>query len=168
LILITIVTALGPVAGILVIHRNNLLELVVPPNVTEILSGAFLTDGFEPPGFVGSSYNAASRTVTLTFNFTNPFDFDMTINSMTANIECAADGFLLGDAALQVKVSLPAGETAPITVAGTWTAAAIDHFQTVHPSAESVDVNLVGLVVDLAGIIVQVNEPVLVRNVPIP
>jgi hypothetical protein len=152
-----------------IIHRNNLLELVVPPNLSEILSGTFFTDGsLEPPKFVGSEYDVASRTVTLTFNFTNPFKFDMTINSMTANVECAADNFLLGNAALKQPVKLPAGETALITIAGTWTEAAIDHFQTAHPGAENIDVNLVRLIVDLDGVTVQMNEPVRVPNVQIP
>jgi len=169
LILITLVIALGPILGVVIIHRNNLLELVVPPNVTDILNGAFSTDGsLEPPTFVESEYDVVSRTVSLTFNFTNPFKVGMTINSMTANVECAADNFLLSNALLKQPVKLSAGETARITIVGMWTEGALNHFQTAHPGEKTIDVNLVGLVVDFDGIRVEMNEPVRVPTVPTP
>lgn len=83
-------------------------------------------------------------------------------------MECAADNFLLGNATLKQPVKLPVGETALITIVGTWTESAIDHFQNAHLGAENIDVNLVGLVVGLDGIMVQMNEIVRVPNVLIP
>ncbi len=170
LILITIAISLGPILGIIVIYRNNPQELVIPPNVTEILNGSYFTKGsLTPPKFVGSQYDVASRTMTLTFNFTNPFKFDMKINSMSADVVYAADNYPLGPALLKTPVQLPAGQTALITIVGTWTQDGVNHvLSVVNPGAENIAVNLVGLVIDLDGIKVHINEPVQVPNVPMP
>jgi hypothetical protein len=104
----------------------------------------------------------------LTFNFKNFFKFDMKINSMTADVECAFDNFPLGKATLKNPVTVRAGETTLITIACTWTDAAINHFQThpVHSGQQETDVNLVGLVIDMDGMTIQMSEPVRVAHVP--
>jgi hypothetical protein len=167
LTLITLAIIVGPVVGIVIVYRNNLLGLVVPPEVTEIVSGTFVTKKPLEPQFVGSEYNITSRTVTLTFNFSNPFNFDLTINSMSANIECAVHKFLLGHAALNDPINVRVNETAVITILGTWTEDAISHFQTAHAGAESIDVDLVGLTINIKGINIQIKDRIKIPNVPI-
>jgi hypothetical protein len=169
LILITLAITLGPIGGIVALNLNNPLALVIPPNLSEILRGSFFTNGspqLPTPG--GAQYDAASRTVSLTFNFKNFFKFDMKINSMTADVECAFDNFPLGKATLKNPVTVRAGETTLITIACTWTDAAINHFQTqpVHSGQQETDVNLVGLVIDMDGMTIQMSEPVRVAHVP--
>jgi len=168
LTLITLATIAGPVVGVVILYRNNLLGLVVPPEVTEIVSGTtFTEESLEPPKLVDSRYDVASRTVTLTFNFTNPLKFDLTLKSMSANVECAVHKVPLGDAALKNSVNIRAGETALITVLCTWTQDAISHFQSAHAGAKSIDVDLVGLTIDISGINIQMKERIHVPNVPI-
>jgi hypothetical protein len=168
LTLITLATIVGPIAGILLVYQNNLLGLVIPPEVNKIMNGTFVTGNpLEPPVFVDSQYNVTSQTVALTFRFTNPFNFDLTINSMSADIQCDAHNFPLGHATLNNPVNIRASETATITVLGTWTQDAINHFQTAHAGAQSIDVELVGLTINVNGINVQTNEHIKISNVPI-
>jgi hypothetical protein len=168
LTLITLATIVGPIAGILLVYQNNLLELVIPPEVNKIMNGIFVTGNpLEPPVFVDSQYNVTSQTVALTFRFTNPFNFDLTINSMSADIQCDAHNFPLGHATLNNPVNIHASETTIITVVGTWTQDAINHFQTAHAGAQSIDVELVGLTINVNGINVQTNEHIKISNVPI-
>jgi hypothetical protein len=165
---ITIAINLVPIAGILLAYQNNLPGLVVPPEIDRITNGGFITEEpLEPPVFVDSQYNVTSHTVTLTFQFTNPFNFDVTINSMSADIQCDAHNFPLGHATLNNPVNIRASETATITVLGTWTQDAINHFQTAHAGAQSIDVELVGLTINVNGINVQTNEHIKISNVPI-
>jgi hypothetical protein len=168
LTVITIAINVVPVAGILLVYQNNLPGLVVPPEIDKITNGGFITEEtLEPPVFVDSQYNVTSQTVTLTFQFTNPFNFDVTINSMSADIQCDAHNFPLGHATLNNRVNIRASETATITVLGTWTQDAINHFQTAHTGAQSIDVELVGLTINVNGINVQTNEHIKISNVPI-
>jgi hypothetical protein len=171
--LVTIAIIVVPIVGVLIAYQNNLLGLVIPPEVNEIAdnlthgSSSGSGNGQEVPTQINTTYNAASRTVTLTFQYKNPFGFDVTINSMSGNIICDTDDFPLGTAHLDKPVSLSAGETATITVLGTWTEVAINHFQTAHPGAKTINADLVDLVVDAQGIKIQTNQRIQLPNVPI-
>jgi hypothetical protein len=152
-------------------YLNNPLSLVIPPNLGEILRGSVFPSGStELTTFKGATYNVASRTVSLTFNFANPFSFDLKINSMSASIECAFDNFPLGTAVLKNPVTVRTGETALLTIDGTWTDAALNHFQTqpVHSGQTETDVNLLGLQIDMDGMTIQMNDPIRVAHVPLP
>jgi hypothetical protein len=174
LTVITIAIIAVPILGMLLAYQNNLLGLFIPPEINEIaedLMGGGGTNGpgLEPPTMVEPpQYDPASRTVTLTFQYKNTFPFDITVNSMTGNIECDEHGFPLGNASLSKPVSIDAGKTATMTVVGTWTEQAISHFETAHAGEETVDVALVDLAVDVSGITVQTNERISIPDVPIP
>jgi hypothetical protein len=86
---------------------------------------------------------------------------------MSANVECAVHRVPLGVAALKTPVQVLASETSLITVLCTWTQDAINHFQSSHTQAESIDVDLVGLAIDTSGINIQMKERVSIPNVPI-
>jgi hypothetical protein len=173
LTLITIAITLGPIAGIVIMYQNNLLELFIPPEINEIANNLMSGGGtngtrLEPPTIVGlPQYDEASRTVTLTFQYKNTFTFDITVNSMSGSIVCDAHNFPLGKATLDKPVSIRAGETATITVLGTWTEEAISHFQTAHAGEKSIDIALVDLAVDIQGITIQTNQRITIPDVPI-
>jgi hypothetical protein len=165
---ITIAINVVPVAGILLLYQNNMQGLVIPPGINKITNGGFIME--EPlgnPTLVDSQYNVTSQTVTLTFQFTNPFNFDLTINSMSADVQCYDHNFPLGNAALNNPVNIRANKTATMTMLGTWTQDAINHFQKAHAGAQSIDVDLVGLIINVNGINVQTSEHIKIPNVPI-
>jgi hypothetical protein len=173
LTLITIAIVVVPIVGMLLAYQNNLLGLFISPEINEIadnLSGGGTNGpGLEPPTMVGPpEYDPASRTVTLTFQYKNTLPFDITIKSLSGNIECDEHGFPLGNASLSKPVSIDAGETKTMTVVGTWTEQAINHFHTAHAGEETVDVVLVDFAVDVSGITVQTNERISIPDVPIP
>jgi hypothetical protein len=174
LTLITIAIIVVPIVGILLAYQNNLLGLFIPPEINEIaddLMGGDGTDGsgLEPPKMVGEpEYDEASRTFSVTFQFKNTFPVDITINSLSGNIECAEHEFHLGNASLSKPVSIDAGETGTMTVLGTWTEEAISHFETAHGDEELVDVVLVDFAVDVSGIQIQIDQSQMEQSMQVP
>ena len=171
LTVISIVIVVVPIVGVVLMYQNNLLGLFIPPQANEIIDSLSNSGGnnVTPPEIVGEpQYDPASRTFTLSFQFKNPLPVDVTVKSMSGNIVCDADNFPLGKATLSKPVSMGAGETAIVTVKGTWTDAAISHFQTAHKGEKTVTVDLVDLAVDASGITVQTGERIQIPNVPLP
>jgi len=176
LTVITIAINVLPIAGILLIYQNNLLGLIIPPEISTMINDpstimvndtSITEESLGNLTLVDSQYDATSRTVTATFQFTNPFKFDLTVDSMTADIQCDAHDFPMGHAIISNPVDVLAGETATIDVVGTWTQDAINHFLTAHAGAQSIDIELVGLVITVNGISVQTDERVKIPNFPI-
>jgi hypothetical protein len=158
LTLITIAIVAGPLIGMLIAYQNDFTGLVMPS----------LPENLETPTFVESQYDEASRTVSMTFSFKNPLDTDLTVNSMSANLECEAHNFPLGTAELDNPIKIRAGETKLVTISGTWTEEALEHFQDEHSGETSVDVELVDLSLDLKGMKIQTDQHIPIEDVPLP
>ena len=172
LTVITIVINVVPVAGVLLMYQNNLLGLVVPPEINTIVNDVVVPEeqlgGFlGNVTFVDSHYDTASRTATLTFEVTNPLQFDMTFDSMSADVRCDEHDFPLGHAIINNPVAVSAGETAEIDVAGTWTQDALHHFLTAHAGAKNVDVELTGISVTVNGVSIQTGEVMKIPDFPV-
>lgn len=161
LTLITIAIIVVPIVGMLLAYQDNLLGLFIPPEINEIaddLMGGDGLDEFELEPVGQPQYDKASRTFSATFQFKNTFPIDITIKSLSGNIECDEHRFHLGNASLSKPVSIDAGETGTLTVVGTWTEAAITHCGKLHGDEELVDVVLVDFAVDISGIQIQMDE----------
>jgi hypothetical protein len=61
--------------------------------------------------------------------FENSFLFDISINSISGNIECAANGFHLGVVRLDKPVNIDMDETKTLPLLTTLTEDEFDHFQ---------------------------------------
>ena len=174
LTLVTIAIVVIPIVGMLLAYQSNLVGLFVPPEMTEMADGLMGGDGMdgsgiEPPTMVGEpEYNPATRTFSISFQFENPFPMDITINSLTGNIECVEHGFHLGVASLGDSVSIDAGETGVLTVLGTWTEEAITHFETAHGDEELVDAVLLDLAVDISGLQLELGQGQMEQNIQVP
>jgi hypothetical protein len=174
LTLITIAIVAVPIVGMLLAYQNNLLGLFIPPEINEMaqdLAGGGGTNGagLEPPTMVGEpEYDPASHTYSATFQFKNSFPVDLTIKSLSGNIVCYEHGFTLGNASLSKPVSIDAGETGTLTVLGTWTSEAINHFQNEHANEEFVDVVLVNMAVDISGIQLQMGQGQMEQRMQVP
>ena len=159
LVLINVGAIAGPVAGVAIVYQNDPVEMVVPPEVEEVVTSVFEPQRvIELPKYVGSTYDAASRTASATFSFSNTLKFDLSINSVSANVECATHVITLGHAELREPVKVSEGATGTITVIFTWTQTAEDHFITTHTNAKSIDINLVNLGLDVSGIEIETPE----------
>jgi hypothetical protein len=179
LLLISIGTVVGPVGAVVVMYRDNLVQLVVPPEINDIINGnstlanitqdngASGSGGFLTPVFVGSQIDSMSRTFTVTVNFTNTFNLNFTLNGLTAGVVCSQHNYPLGNINLNGVIEILSGETTQITASGSWTQDAENHFLTEHLGATAIDVNLVDLTINVNGITVQQTEPISVGSVPI-
>lgn len=167
LTLITIATVLGPMATVVIQYNNNLSELVVPHEVSEMLNSTIGTGQFEMPVFVGSQYDNATHTATLTVNFTNTFAYSLTLKSISGDVQCTLHNQTLGFLSLKNTVEIPAGETTQIPVICTLSENAESHFQTEHAGATSVDVKVLDLNVNVNDVTVQLSESVDLPNIPI-
>jgi hypothetical protein len=175
LLLISIGTILGPVGVVVVMYRDNLPALVIPPQINDLINGnsdmiphgdSFNNDNFTSeqdrfltPVLINKQVDIVARTFTLTVNFTDTFSFDLTLNSITAGIACADHNYLLGNVSVSGPIVIPQGQTAQITISGSWTQEAEIHIITHHLGANSVNVNLIDATIDVNGIIIQQSQP---------
>ena len=182
LLLISVGTIVGPIGGVVIMYRDNLSQLVVPPQIKSIMNGNnnILQDnsnsnddnsdsggGFITPVFVGAQINDEARIFTVTVNVTNKFGNDLTLNSINATVESSQDSYQLGTISLSSPVTIPFGQTSQVIVAGIWTQDAENHIQNNFGDATSIDVKLVNTAIDVNGVIVQQSEPINVGSIPL-
>lgn len=166
LILINILAIAGPVAGVAAVYYSNPVEMIIPADVEEVVTAAIETDEtMELPQYIGSTYDTTSRTVTAAFSFKNPFEFDLTVNTVSADVECVTHTFSLGHAQLANPVTITADTTATIAVVFAWTQTAENHFLAEHSNEENISINLVNLGLDVSGIEVETPEKI---NLTVP
>ena len=166
LLLINVGSISAPLAGVVIIHHQDLTELVIPPeveNIVEVTSNA--ATSFEFPQFIDATWNEETFTCSITFQFTNTFDFNLTLNQVAADIACTLHNYPLGHASLQNQVHLEPQTTQIITILFTYTQEAEEHFVTEHTEEQTVNVTLSNLVLDVSGINIETPEQI-VLNIP--
>ncbi len=174
LTLITIAIAVVPVVGVLLTYQDNLVGLFITPEINEIVDkfssggGGGGSDGPEVQPIGPLEYDPVSRTIRQTIQFENTFPFDITLKSMSGNVQCVEHGFDLGVASLEDSASIPVGETKTVTLLITWTEDSIGHFGTAHDGEETVEVVLVNIVFDISGIQVQLDKNQMEQRMEIP
>jgi hypothetical protein len=169
LILVNIGAILGPVAGVAVIYRDNIAGLVIPPEITQLINETTsASNQIQLPQFVSYSYDQYAKTVSVIFNFTNPFNLNLTVNSLSADVKCNAQSVTLGHVGITNPVDLYYGETAYINVVFAWTPEAENHFLTEHVSQTSISISLENIVVDINGITIETPTRYNIGNIPIP
>jgi hypothetical protein len=174
LTVITIAIVVIPIVGTLLAYQGNLLGLIIPPEINEIADDFMGGDGdngsgMEPPTMVGEpQYDEASHTISVTFQYKNSFPIDITIKSLSGNIDCEEHHFTLGTASLSEPVSIDAGETGTMTVLCTWTDEGMGHFENEHEDEELVDVVLVDFAVDISGIQIQMDAGQMEQSMQVP
>ncbi len=187
IILVYLSAAVGPMAAVYVAHNGNIQEMMIPPEVQTLVEDALggltptseplnpfnprgSSDGssgvsYEQPQYVSSTYNLATRTVAVVFNFTNPLNAPLAINQLSADVKCHAHGFQLGHAAIPKAVEIPSGQTVDLTVVFAWTEPAQEHILSSHSGVTTINVDLVNIVVNVSGITIEVPSA---YNVDIP
>ncbi len=168
LVLLNVIIIAAPLIGVVVVYQNNLQDLVLPPQASQILSGNLGSGGsVQIPQFVNATYDPNTRIGYVLFSYLNPFSFDLTINSASADVQCTAHHSSLGHAELEEEgpITVPSGETTYITVVFTWTQTAETHFQLEHPNEKTTLIDLVNLEVDVSGI--NVLTPDFVGNIEV-
>ena len=110
LILINVGAFAVPITGVVIIYSNDLTQLIIPPDIEEVLSETInMDESIGLPVYVSSSYDVSSRTAQAIFNFSNPLNFSISLNVLSADLECTTHRFSLGSASLNNQVQLNAG-----------------------------------------------------------
>jgi len=172
LVLLTVAITVGPILGVVLLYRDNLIGLIVPDEINQIMDsfGNINPQNIIQPQQTGPpdvQYDPSSRTFTVAFQMKNPFPFDTTIDSMTGPIECDEHHFALGTASLKNPVSMKAGGTATVTVQGTWTDAAVNHFETAHKGEQKVKVSLAEATIKAGTLTIKYSSPISIGEIPL-
>lgn len=178
---------MGPVGAVVIMYRDNLPGLVIPPEVQELINGdttilaqnVITNDpvgdqnsedlgpmGFVMPTFVSATVDATLKTFTVTINVTDFLNYDLTLNTINATVINSDDDNQLASIHLINPQTIAAGQSALVTVSGEWTQAAEDYY-TNHPYAQSINVKLTDIAIDVNGITVQTSQPIDIGTIPL-
>jgi len=172
LALLTIAITVTPIALEALLYRDNLLDLIVPPEITNMFKGNnsnangkstnginLLNSQLELPQPVGEpQYNPETKTISYTFNFTNPMESPIEVNTLQGGIVSHDDGVFLGNITIDKPLKLEPGQTANITANGILSDEAINYLKTKSTTQNSINVDFVNLNVDLAGLQLQLDK----------
>src|SRR5208337_958165 len=89
LILVSVLTLLTPFVVVGITYRNNPVQMVVPPQIKQII-GSFgsSNSGSGNGNFISGNMavSSASPTNTFAIQLTNPFNFSVTLYSLNATV----------------------------------------------------------------------------------
>ena len=174
LTLVTIAITVVPIVGVLLTYQDNLVGLFVPPEINEIADkfsgggGGGGSDGpqVEPVG--PPEIDPVSGTIRQSIEFKNTFPLDITLKSMSGDVQCVEHGFDLGVASLEESVFIPGGETRTVMLLINWTDDAEGHLKSLHATEANVEVTLVNVGVDISGIQIGLDQNMMDQGMEIP
>jgi hypothetical protein len=173
LTVLTIAIMVAPLLVELALYRDNLMGLIIPPEISDIMNGGgnsnggnsaadnggFINSDFEMPQQVGEpQYDPATKTVSFTFSFTDPLDNPVTVDTFQAGIVSHNDGVFLGNITIDKPITLVPGETVDITALGILSDDAINYFKAHAENQQPINIDLTNLNVDVGGIIVELDK----------
>jgi hypothetical protein len=174
LTVLTIAIMVAPLLVELALYRDNLMGLIIPPEISDIMNGGgnsnggnsaadngggFINSDFEMPQQVGEpQYDPSTKTVSFTFSFTDPLDNPVTVDTFQAGIVSRNDGVFLGNITIDKPVTLVPGESVDITALGILSDDAINYFKAHAENQQPINIDLTNLNVDVGGIIVQLDK----------
>ncbi|MDR2707879.1 MAG: hypothetical protein LBB87_03955 [Nitrososphaerota archaeon] len=168
LTVLSILIAVTPITVQIIIHRDNIVGLILPPTIADILTSNTddLTnaDSFDfggssipLPMLVGTPILYPNNTVHLTYTFTNPLDGRITITSMDAKIVCTEHRFILGDVYIE-PATLEPNQTLELNVTCILSPKAIEHISTQHQGQDSINAEFENFSVGLTDITITMDH----------
>lgn len=162
LTIISILIAVTPITVQIIIHRDNIVGLVLPPSIAGLLKGGtddlstadavdFAGMSFPLPYLAENPVFSKENTIELIYTFTNPLDGRITITSMDAEIVCIDHNFVLGDVYIE-PATLEPHQTVNLNVTCTLSKQAIDHIATHHKGQDSINTEFKNFSVELTDI----------------
>ena len=181
LILLTIAITLTPIVLEVLLYRDNLLDLIIPPEITNLANSSsnnsneksidgnsLLNPQFELPQPVGEpQYNPETKTLSYTFNFTNPLQTPIELDKLQAGMVSHNDGVFLGNITINQPLKLGPGQTADITALGILSDDTINYLKSKATTQNSINLDFVNLNIDIAGVQIQL-EKQNIGEIPIP
>jgi hypothetical protein len=190
LTLLSIVLVAAPVGAVVVIYQNDLTQLVIPPEIHEIINGdsssfqvngdynvegnysidgggdSFINDLIVPT-FVSASIDNDANTFTVVADITNNVKYNFTLNTLTTQVQTTSDHYQLVTVNLSQPVTLVSGETSRVTIVGSWTQNAEDYFIQNYAGATSISVELVNTSIAVNGITVDYPDTITIGEIPL-
>jgi flagellin-like hook-associated protein FlgL len=181
LLFLTIAITITPIVIEVLLYRDNLLDLIIPPEIANIVNkqtnnsneksingNNLLSPEFELPKPVGDpQYNPQTKTISYTFNFTNPLQTPLEIDELQAGLVSHNDGFFLGNITINKPLKLDPGQTVDITALGILSDDAIDYLKSQSATQNTINLDFTNLNVDVSGIQLQLDKQN-IGNIPIP
>lgn len=181
LLFLTIAITVTPIVIEVLLYRDNLLNLIIPPEIANLVNGKsntsnensiidnnLLNPDFELPKPVGDpQYNPQTKTISYTFNFTNPLQTPLEIDELKAGLVSHNDDFFLGNITISKPLKLDPGQTIDITALGVLSDDALDYLRNQAATQDSINLDFVNLNVDLSGVQLQLDKQN-IGNIPIP
>jgi hypothetical protein len=176
LTILTIAIMVVPIAIELAIYKDNLIGLIIPPELTNMMNSGgghnsngnsvtndnypdFINPDFEMPQQVGEpTYDPATKTVSFTFNITDPVEKPVTVDTFSAGIVSHDDGVFLGNLTISKPITLLPGQTADITALGILSDDAINYLKIHAENQIPINIDLTNLNVDVGGITIQLDS----------
>ena len=139
LTLFTVAVIVGPFAYVLISNGNNLVGLVLPPQLSNLdqslsqnssgnpslpssdNSNPFNLTGsdFEPPQLVGSpQYDPSTGDFSVAINATNPLSNEISVEQLSVQIQSKDNSALVGNISIPDTISIKPGESSIINVEG--------------------------------------------------
>jgi len=162
LTILTILIAVVPLTTQVILYRENPVDLIIPPTIADLLSGGtddlatadavnFAGMSFSLPTLIDDPILFQNGTIKLVYQFTNPLDGKITINSMDADIVCIDHNFTIGNVFIE-PATLEPNQTIELNVIGILTPQAVEHITKYHKDQNSIDTQFKNYSVDLTGI----------------
>jgi hypothetical protein len=182
LLLVSVGLVVGPVGAVMYVYKDDLSGLVIPPEIKGIVNGdssLFINDNsggnggdespfgsFVQPEFVSANIDSAARTFSVTANVTNSFTIDLILNNLSTDVE-TPDRQRITTVGLRNPLTIPPGESALVTVEGSWTQSGEAYFLDHYSTGQSAIVVIVNTVIDVSGMSVELSEPVQIEKCPL-
>ncbi|MBC7128539.1 MAG: hypothetical protein H5T45_02245 [Thermoplasmatales archaeon] len=155
LLLISLAISIGPIGAGLFIYRDNLSAFILPENmesITEVMGKSPEID------YINSTI--IDSTLILKFKIKNPYNMDLTLEAIYAEIFCSSHSFYFGSINWDSSFTIRANSSSYIDLALNFTSEGKEHVSTMHK--EDLYVDIKNLSIELQGIKIYKEE---IRNV---
>ncbi|MCW4029347.1 MAG: hypothetical protein NWE92_06845 [Candidatus Bathyarchaeota archaeon] len=157
LTVLTILIAIGPVACMAFVYRDNLLGMVLPPELNNIaeegIVGNITASDFEPPTISSPpKYDPDTGEFNVDFNFTNPLSTPISVDSFSADLKSSGSNLDLGNIELAGPINIAPGENGIIDLAGTLSQETINRLQEQYGSNGRINVVVENVDAIVAGV----------------
>lgn len=190
LTLLSVVLVVAPVGAVVVIYQDDLTQLVIPPEINEIINGdstSFLVnddysvegnysinggdDSFLNelivPTFVSATIDNDANTFTVIADITNNVRYNFTLDTLSTEVRTTSDHYNLVTINLSQPVVLVSGETSRVTIVGSWTQNAEDYFIQNYAGATTISVELINTSIAVNGINVDYPDVITIGEIPL-
>jgi hypothetical protein len=156
LTILSIAIVVGPLAGMLIIYRDNLAGLVLPPeieNATNGQVGNLAVSNFVAPTLASEpQYNPDTGAFNVDFNFTNPLSNQISVEQFSADLKSRDTNIDLGNIVLNQPIDIAPGENGIIDVGGILNQDTINQIKAQYEDTGYINVVLENVNAQVAGV----------------